>query len=108
MEERIKVAGFPYHSGMSKLISGEIKSGDRVLLLHDPNNKYDENAIAIYHENEMIGFVPKKINEDILARFVEDDHCFGEVYDLSDVDTAIDAPWKACEIIVRKEEADAV
>lgn len=105
MEERIKVAGFQYHSGLSKLINGEIKPGDRILLLHDPNNKHDENAIAIYHANDMIGFVPKKINEDILARFMSEGTGFGEIYDVADPDVAIDSPWKACEIIVAKEES---
>lgn len=105
MEERIKVAGFQYHSGLSKLLNGKISSGDKVLLVHDVNNKYDENAIAIYHENDMLGFVPKKINEDILLRYMENGHGFGEIYDIADPDTAIDTPWKACEIIIRKEES---
>lgn len=108
MQERFKVAGFQFHKGFAKLLSRRINPEDKVMLLHDPNNKHDENAVAIYHGNDMIGFVPKKINEDILTRFMREGTGFGRVYDVAHPDVATEEPWRACEIIVEEEVTHAL
>lgn len=60
--------------GRDQWADGQIKSGKRlyhyswingvtVVLNPEPKNKYDKYAIAIYLNNEKIGYVPKPINK---------------------------------------------
>ena len=62
------VAGFRYYSGMDLL--NEMEVNDFLELRREPNNKYDEFAIALYWQQEKIGFIPADSNETI-ARLLD-------------------------------------
>ena len=56
------VAGFSFWEGC--MAFGELKIGTKLRLVREADNKYDPNAVAIYHEGYKLGFVPR--NENII------------------------------------------
>ena len=58
---RHHVAGFQYAEGM-KLIH-EMKEGDELLLVREPENTFDPDAVAVYWRQHRIGYVPAADNE---------------------------------------------
>lgn len=59
------VAGFQYYDGLKSL--EYMKTGDVLNLIREPENAYDDNAIALYWQNQKIGFVPRDINAVLAA-----------------------------------------
>lgn len=57
------VAGFRYYNGPQLINKMEI--GDTIKLVREPNNKYDNKAIALYFQNNKIGFIPQMDNQVI-------------------------------------------
>lgn len=55
------VAGFRFHEG-PKLLN-EMKEGDLLSLVREPENQYDNCAIALYWREKKIGFIPAETNE---------------------------------------------
>lgn len=105
MEEKFYIAGFKFHSGMLKIGKDEIAEGDTVVLVPDPANPYDENAIEVYHGEDMIGFVPKAINQKLLPIFDQVDEWHGEVTK-ANKEAALDEPWKAVQVLVKANESE--
>ena len=62
------VAGFWYYRGMDLL--NEMEVNDFLELRREPENEYDEFAIALYWQQEKIGFIPAGYNETI-ARLLD-------------------------------------
>jgi HIRAN domain len=62
------VAGFTYYEG-KKLLS-QMKEGDSLDLLREPDNQYDNKAIAIYWEGQKLGFMPQ-IDNSVLAAILD-------------------------------------
>jgi uncharacterized protein YbaR (Trm112 family) len=63
---RFPVAGFPYHEG-PRLIE-QLAVGGRLRLLREPDNPHDPRAVAIYHQDDRIGYVPRNRNREIADR----------------------------------------
>ena len=55
------VAGFRHYEGMQLL--DQMKEGDLLELIREPNNEYDSCAIAVHWCGNKIGFIPASINE---------------------------------------------
>jgi hypothetical protein len=74
----VPVRGFQYYDGPGLL--GEMGALDRLLLVREPENRYDHNAIAFYYRDHKIGFVPREKNE-VLARLMDAEvvRLFGEI-----------------------------
>lgn len=62
------VAGFKFHKGMALLPYMEVN--DLLELRREPNNEHDDCAIALYWQQEMIGYVPADSNE-MLAKLLD-------------------------------------
>lgn len=62
------VAGFRYHEG--KAVWEEMKVGDSLTLVREPDNPYDGNAVRVDWQGHPIGYVPRTDNE-ALARFLD-------------------------------------
>ena len=62
------VAGFRHYKGMEFL--NEMEENDFIELRREHNNKHDEFAIALYWQQEKIGFVPAEHNNTI-ARLLD-------------------------------------
>lgn len=54
------IAGFSYYQGVQCFKDLEI--GKKLTLVLDKDNKYDPRAVAIYHEEYKLGFVPRSEN----------------------------------------------
>lgn len=57
------IAGFSYYDGA--LVFNQLKIGQEVKLAAEPANMFDKNAVAIYLEDSMIGYIPKSFNREI-------------------------------------------
>lgn len=55
------VAGFRHYEGMRLLDT--MKEGDLLELVREPENTYDNCAIALHLQGQKIGFVPSSVNE---------------------------------------------
>lgn len=62
------VRGFRYYKGPELL--DEMKEGDMLELVREPENEYDQFAIALHFNKEKIGFVPAESNE-ILSKLLD-------------------------------------
>lgn len=57
------IAGFTYYDGT--IVFSRLKIGTKLKLKRESNNRYDENAVAIYFEENKIGFIPHESNKEI-------------------------------------------
>jgi len=55
------VAGFRHYEGMQLL--NEMKEGDLLELVREPNNEHDDCAIALQWRGKKIGYIPASTNE---------------------------------------------
>lgn len=54
------IAGFKYWDGACVL--GELRAGEGLQLVPEPDNPYDSQAVAIYRGSDKLGFVPAELN----------------------------------------------
>jgi hypothetical protein len=57
------LAGFPFYAGV--LILPSLKVGDELRLVREASNVHDSNAVAVYYQNEQLGYVPRVENTAI-------------------------------------------
>lgn len=62
------VAGFRFHKGMELLPM--LQEGDLLQLKREADNEHDQFAVALYWQQEMIGYLPSASNE-IIARLLD-------------------------------------
>jgi len=65
------IAGFTYYNGVD--VFENLKIGTKLLLQAEPENKFDPNAVAIYYQEDKLGFVPKA-NNQLLRKFLNLGH----------------------------------
>ena len=58
-----KLKGTNYYSGETLYKSGEIKKGSSLQLIHEADNEYDQNAVAVHHlaSSKKIGHISKEL-----------------------------------------------
>ena len=64
------LAGFQFHAG--KKLWPQMRVGDRLMLVREPNNVHDRLAIRVEWKNQAIGYVPRRENSDV-ARLLDHD-----------------------------------
>ncbi|MDD4234517.1 MAG: HIRAN domain-containing protein [Bacteroidales bacterium] len=57
------IAGFTYYEGA--IVFEELQIGTILELKSEPDNKFDDNAVAIYYKDHKLGFIPRSINQPI-------------------------------------------
>ena len=66
---KFKIAGVKYHQ--YKTILDDIVEGDSLMIVPEPENKFDPNAVALYYDNgskqAMLGYIPKILSSEISA-----------------------------------------
>lgn len=62
------LAGFQYHQG--KVLWDEMKVGDELTLIREPDNPYDAKAVRVDWRGQKLGYVPRRENTDI-ARIMD-------------------------------------
>ena len=58
--QRSPLAGFRYYDGGE--VWPELKAGDRLELVRDPDNPYDANAVRVVWRGHMLGYLPRRDN----------------------------------------------
>jgi len=58
-----QLAGFTYWDGLE--VFDQLKHGTKVRLVAEPDNPYDNEAVAVYFEDKKLGYVPKNRNAEI-------------------------------------------
>lgn len=67
---QVRVAGLRYRDNINELLSC-MKVGDKVELIREPENEYDELAIMIRNaEGQKLGYVPR-VNNDIMSKMMD-------------------------------------
>ena len=62
------IAGFSYYEGA--IAFSELKIGTELTLTLEPENKYDNNAVALYFQDLKLGFMPRDENR-IIAKLLK-------------------------------------
>lgn len=62
------LAGFQYHAG--KLVWRELKVGDALALVREPDNPHDARAVRVEWRGQKLGYVPRRENADV-ARLLD-------------------------------------
>jgi hypothetical protein len=62
------VRGFRHYEGPSLI--GQMKEGDMLELVREPDNEYDPAAVALHWNNHKIGFIPAEENE-LLSKLLD-------------------------------------
>jgi hypothetical protein len=62
------ISGYQYHKGAQ--MEHLFQSGTTFSLKREPENPFDDDAVALYYENARIGFIPPHSNVEI-ARMIE-------------------------------------
>ena len=99
----VYVAGCGHVRYIKKYLS-EIQEGDRVTLLREPKNAYDELAILVKNEKKhKLGYVPR-VKNDAVARLMDAGKLlYGVVTRLRGPDDG-EFPWRAIEIAIYMED----
>ncbi|MBE0638754.1 MAG: HIRAN domain-containing protein [Bacteroidales bacterium] len=63
--DHFHIAGFTFYEGV--LAFSQLQIGTELLLKPEPDNRYDENAVAIWYNDHKLGFVPRSSNQAIAA-----------------------------------------
>lgn len=62
------LAGFQYHAGKS--VWSELKVGDALTLIREPDNPHDARAVRVEWRGQKLGYVPRRENADV-ARLLD-------------------------------------
>jgi hypothetical protein len=57
------LAGYQYYEGKDLWL--EMKSGDKLTLVREPDNPHDANAIRLEWKGRKLGYVPRRDNSDL-------------------------------------------
>ena len=57
------LAAFRYNDG--KLLWGDLRAGDALRLVREPDNPYDANAVRVEWRGHKLGYVPRHENSDL-------------------------------------------
>ncbi len=63
--DHFHIAGFTFYEGV--LAFNNLQIGTELLLKPEPDNRYDHDAVSIWHNNHKLGFVPRSVNKPIAA-----------------------------------------
>ena len=90
------LAGSQYYA--MEIFWSEIKVGDALALIREPDNKHDRNAIRVEWRGHQLGYVPRAQNRAVAAAMDAGDKLTARVSSLSDNKN----PWQrlAFEVFV--------
>ena len=77
--QEVIVAGYQYHQGMKDHVQFSLAVGQELRLIREPENSYDQNAIAVLSPHGLkLGYIPRSDNE-IPATIAEQNHSLSAV-----------------------------
>jgi len=89
------VAGFQYYNG--EKIWDELNIGDRLTLLREPDNQYDERAVSVFWQDQKLGYVSRTDNAAISHLLDTGYELYAEISALCESEN----PWDRVEFMVR-------
>lgn len=93
------VAGVKHHKFYE--IAEDLKEGDSVQLIPEPNNKYDKFAVRIEALKTMLGYVPANVSE-IVSNAIANSLFNGESLPATVIEVSLEAqPWSALKLKVK-------
>ena len=94
------IAGFTYYYGAD--VFEALKIGTPLSLKAEPENPYDPEAVAIYYQEEKIGFVPRRENE-LLRKFLN--LGYADMFEVKIIQISPDThPERQVRVVVRIKE----
>ena len=88
------LAGFQYHAGAA--LWQQLKVGDRLALVREPDNPHDARAVRIEWQGKMLGYLPRAENEAVAAAMDRGEHVEGRIAALVEHKN----PWRRVRIEV--------
>lgn len=70
------LAGFGHTEGY--LVLDQMKPGDKLMMVHEDENKYDHDAVALFYGDLHVGYIPRPLNTQ-LAMFLDYGH--GDIFE---------------------------
>jgi len=55
-----KLNGTTFREGVQDYIKKEVKPGDSIVVVPEPENKFDKNALKVMHNGTFVGYIPKE------------------------------------------------
>lgn len=75
----VTMVGASFRPASVKDVIKELGIGDHVELRADPDNAYDDTAVAVYAQGEHIGFIPKESNSAIFSVLMDEGEVDAEI-----------------------------
>lgn len=88
------IAGFQFHEG--KHLWDQLKVGDVLVLVREPNNPHDARAVRVEWSGHMLGYVPRAENEAVARQLDRGNKLEARIVKL----TKHRDPWKRIEFEV--------
>lgn len=88
------LAGFQYHAG--KMLWEQLKVGDALTLVREPDNPYDARAVRIEWRGRQLGYLPRAENEAVAAALDRGERVEGRIAALVEHGN----PWRRVRIDV--------
>jgi hypothetical protein len=88
------LAGFQFHAG--KDVWEQLKVGDGVTLMREPDNPHDPRAVRIEWQGRQLGYLPRTENEAVAAAMDRGEHVVGRIAALIEHKN----PWRRVRIEV--------
>lgn len=80
MELRAVIVGNQHRPLEAQERYHQLEKDEALDLVREPDNEYDENAIAVYSDGIKIGYIPRTMNAD-LAEAMDEGRVFQSTYD---------------------------
>ncbi|GHT79194.1 restriction endonuclease [Bacteroidia bacterium] len=98
------IAGFAYYDGID--VIEKLKIGTELRLKAEPTNPHDADAVAIYLEDAMLGYIPSEKNEQI-SQFLQ--LGYDDLFEVKINRLSLDVhPEKQFGIVVRIREKNKI
>lgn len=82
------LAGFQFYEGES--LFPQLQTGDQLTLKRTPQNRYDENAIEVYWNEQQLGHIPRKANVALAQMMDRGEHLTATISTLQQAHN----PWQ--------------
>lgn len=94
------IAGYQYHQGPK--FERDFEPGTSFSLVHEPENPFDDHAVAVYYHNNRIGFIPNGWSREVADKLHKGHNLAARV---AKFDPELD-PWQRLqvEVVYRQEE----
>ncbi|MBY0267629.1 MAG: HIRAN domain-containing protein [Burkholderiales bacterium] len=91
------LAGFQYYDG--KVLWDTMKVGDTLVLVREPQNPHDSNAVRVEWKGQALGYVPRRDNTDIARQMDRGEKLQARIVRLTEARN----PWQRVQFEVYAE-----